>query len=211
MEQSNVQTVGRLMAFLDASVAIALTLLILPLMEGVTELSGEDGLNVYLEEHGSQFTSLSISFAVIALFWFLHHSILREDTPYSFQLGAANMAWLFTIVLMPITTALTGALGTVPSQVALYIGIMAASAWCLVWVNAAARQSIRRHGGDPGSRARIAGTLATALMYTVSGVIGVAIPSINYFALFLMSLTSFVARPLAKALGARDKSAAQAG
>lgn len=116
------------------------------------------------------------------------------------MLGAANLAWLFTIVLMPVTTALTGALGTTRTQIALYVGVMAASGWALFWVSLAARQSIRSHGGDPGPRERLAGSLGTAVMFTISGVFAVAVPAVNYFGLTLMMLTPPVARLLRRAL-----------
>ena len=66
----------RTKAFIDAAVAIALTLLILPLMESVGEVAGEgeDALT-WLQDHRGQLVSFVLSFVLIALFWLIHHHL----------------------------------------------------------------------------------------------------------------------------------------
>lgn len=66
----------RLKAFTDGVVAIAMTLLILPLMEGVIDL-GREGRSVleYLGEDYGQLISFVMSFVLIASFWISHHRV----------------------------------------------------------------------------------------------------------------------------------------
>ena len=66
----------RLILFSDAVVAIAITLLVLPL----TELRPEEGeRRVELPAaEGDELLSFAISFIVIARFWFAHHGLFRH-------------------------------------------------------------------------------------------------------------------------------------
>ena len=59
----------RLKAFTDAVVAIAMTLLILPLMESVTDVGGEGGgVAEWLDDHAGQLFGFALSFVMIATF-----------------------------------------------------------------------------------------------------------------------------------------------
>ena len=95
----------------DAVVAIAMTLLILPLVE----ISGEvefESLSGFLEEHGNQVMSFVISFLVIFVFWSAHGTIYRRLNAAEIEqvpgLGLLNMCWLLVIAFLPFPTALVG-------------------------------------------------------------------------------------------------------
>ena len=62
--------VERMVFFTDAVVAIAMTLLILPLLESVTEAAAA-GLSTreYVIEHDGQLVAFALSFVVISVFW----------------------------------------------------------------------------------------------------------------------------------------------
>lgn len=182
------QTSERLIAFLDAAIAIALTLLILPLMESVSEASAEGQTIVeYADEHASQLLAFTLSFALIALFWRLHHAILLPDTPTDRGRTTLQFAWLFTITIMPVVTALTGGLETDRPLVASYVGTLAVSAWLLL-VIALVERNRRAAAGLPFPATIAAAPLAMALLFTIVLLLAVIVPS--YFWLFLMVLTS---------------------
>lgn len=116
----------RTITLTDAVVAIAMTLLILPLVE----VSGEiefHGVRPFLDEYGNLVLSFVISFAVIYVFWMAHGTIYRrledggiDDAP---GLGLLNMCWLLVIAFLPFPTALVGRdLDT--STAPVYIGTM---------------------------------------------------------------------------------------
>lgn len=110
----------------DAVVAIAMTLLILPLVE----ISGEvefDSVSGFLEEHDKQVLSFIISFLVIFVFWSAHGTIYRRLSAAGVEavpgLGLLNMFWLLTIAFLPFPTAVVGRdLSTTSAPV--YIGTM---------------------------------------------------------------------------------------
>jgi uncharacterized membrane protein len=65
----------RLVMFTDAVAAIAITLLILPLLETISEASGADSLGDLVHGHLGQFGAFVLSFAVIFRFWWGHHRV----------------------------------------------------------------------------------------------------------------------------------------
>lgn len=115
----------RLKAFVDAVVAIAMTLLILPLLESVSEAAREGtSTGAFLIEHRGQIISFILSFVLIALFWMEHHRqyerVIRVTSPLLF----INVAWMLTIVWLPVPTAMLGQMDTDPLQALLYIGTL---------------------------------------------------------------------------------------
>ena len=66
----------RMKFFTDAVVAIAMTLLILPLLESVSE-AAKDGLDTaeFLGDHGGQIFAFVLSFVIIARFWVSHERL----------------------------------------------------------------------------------------------------------------------------------------
>lgn len=191
---------GRLEAFTDAVVAIAMTLLILPLLEAATEVvrqareHGEAGESPtagdYLSENGWQLVTFLLSFVLIAVFWALHHRVFRSDTPSSGARTAANFAWMVTIVLMPLTTAMIGLFETDRLLLAVYIGNLAACSWLLLLITALEIRNRRRAGLAAPRRGFLAVFWSQALLYTLALVVAVAAPSIGFYALFLLILTA---------------------
>jgi uncharacterized membrane protein len=115
----------RLRAFVDAVVAIAMTLLILPLLESVSDAATEGtSTGAFLVEHRGQIVSFVLSFVLIALFWMEHHRqyerVLRISDPLLF----INIGWMLTIVWLPVPTAMLGQMDTDPLQALLYIGTL---------------------------------------------------------------------------------------
>jgi uncharacterized membrane protein len=66
-------SVERIIAFSDGVVAIAITLLILPL----TEIHAAQGATLadIVVENGAELGSFALSFAVIANYWTIHHNL----------------------------------------------------------------------------------------------------------------------------------------
>ena len=80
-------------------VAIAITLLILPLTE-IEPPEGATLINVVAENEGALF-AFALSFAVIANYWTVHHAIFRPVRRQNPQLVLLNMLWLAAIVFLP--------------------------------------------------------------------------------------------------------------
>jgi uncharacterized membrane protein len=110
MRPSTVHTergLDRLVNFSDAVVAIAITLLVLPLVELPNELATKPFRDV-MSEHSWSLIGFGVSFLVIARLWRVHHQIFERVRDYNVTLVWLNFTWLFTIVLLPFPTALLG-------------------------------------------------------------------------------------------------------
>ena len=101
----------RLKAFADAVVAIAMTLLILPLMESVGDAAADHLSSLeWLNANTGQLFSFALSFVLIANFWLTHHRLFAGIHRVTNGLLWLTIAWMFTIVWLPIPTALVGQL-----------------------------------------------------------------------------------------------------
>lgn len=114
-------SVDRIISFSDGVVAIAITLLILPLTE-IERPEGANLINVALDNEPALF-SFALSFAVIANYWTIHHDIFRPVRRHDGRLVMRNMLWLAAIVFLPFPTALI-ADGLDGGFATLYIGTL---------------------------------------------------------------------------------------
>jgi uncharacterized membrane protein len=92
----------RLIAFADAVVAIAITLLALelPVPEGRTAHE----LLVSVRHNDGDYIAFLVSFSVIAAMWARHHHVMRWAARSDDRLRSLNMVWLLAIVLNPFAT-----------------------------------------------------------------------------------------------------------
>lgn len=96
----------RLVLFTDAVFAIAITLLIIEIK--VPELHGpitEDAFWDSMIELIPKFGGFIVSFFIIGLYWFVHHNMFGFVINYTTKLIWLNIIFLFSIVIMPFTTA----------------------------------------------------------------------------------------------------------
>ncbi|MFD1812497.1 TMEM175 family protein [Rhodococcus gannanensis] len=131
----------RLVNFSDAVVAIAATLLVLPLVEIVAP---ERDLSVreLLAEHRSDLFAFVLGFLVIYQLWLLHHGLFRNLRGYDSALIWTNFVWLLSIVFLPFATKLLArGEGFERGTAALYIGTIAVA----VAMITAARIVVVRH------------------------------------------------------------------
>jgi uncharacterized membrane protein len=196
VEDDRGRSAERLITFTDAVVAIAITLLALPLAEIGHGAVGH-GVDGFLEEKGSTILGFVISFFVIARLWWGHHRIFQHVQRWDGVLVVLTVLWLFTIVLLPPATALTTV--NTPKEhaevIAVYIGVMAVSSALLT----ALARHVARHpaltdGRDEEASGRLLASAVTTAGFLVALVIGTVFPWINYFAIFVLALTGPIAR-----------------
>jgi uncharacterized membrane protein len=95
------------MTFADAVVAIALTLLVLPLVEIASDLPEEGArLGDVLFEHRGEISSFLLSFVVIWVFWSSHHRTMENFADYDGVIFRLTLLFIFSIVVLPFTTQL---------------------------------------------------------------------------------------------------------
>jgi uncharacterized membrane protein len=90
--------------FSDGVMAIAITLLILPLTE-IEPARGASVATVAIENLGA-LIGFAVSFAVIANYWSIHHAIFRPVRHHNSWLVLLNLLWLAAIVFLPFPTSL---------------------------------------------------------------------------------------------------------
>lgn len=188
----------RFKAFTDAVVAIAMTLLILPLLEAVSD-AGARSLSTaeFFQENGGQLFSFALSFLLIANFWMEHHRGYTEVTAITPALLWINIAWMATIVWLPVPTAMLGQMDTDPLQETVYIGTLILTQFTTL----AGRLYLLRHPDlttAPAADVRlaVAGDAAAIILFGLALTIAVLIGDQGYFALFLLLLTGMLAHGL---------------
>lgn len=105
--QPEAETVSRLMNFTDAIVAIAVTLLVLPLIDIEPPGEGETVWQVIAQNSG-QFTAFFLSFVITLIYWRRHHRMFDGLTSFTPVLQMLNTAWLLLIVLFQFPTRMVG-------------------------------------------------------------------------------------------------------
>jgi uncharacterized membrane protein len=166
----------RLVNFSDAVVAIAATLLILPLVDIAAAGDATTTMWDLIVEHSAELFAFVLSFAVIFRLWLTHHKIFKDLTGYTTTLTWANFIWLLSIVFLPFPTKLIAEKdGFDPGASSLYVGTIAVSAFAICLVEyvidrnpeIAPYRSGRTFGGGVITSALMIG--AFALSYTTVG------------------------------------------
>ncbi len=121
----------RLVNFSDAVVAIALTLLILPLATIPAGAPKGEALTTMLSRHEFDLISFGISFVVIGLFWQAHHSLFEHIQAYDGRVMRINQLWLFTIVVLPFATELLNTQKDGRLANGIYVSCLLVSSACL--------------------------------------------------------------------------------
>ena len=189
----------RLENFSDAVVAIAITLLILPLVDSASSI-GPGDFSTFLHHHGAQFLAFGLSFAVIGSFWWGQHQMLEHVVGYDRTLIAGMFAWILSIVFLPFPTELlSAATGNGQGVHGLYVATMLVAAvaalvqqWAVVR-RPGLRDEAHRHEGD-----LVDGVVLAVLMAVVL-VLVLVVPSLGLWPLLLL----LASRPLEHLLRAR--------
>lgn len=186
----------RLVNFSDAVVAIAITLLGLPLIDLAAEL-GQDGIDTVgdlLAENATRLFGFGLSFAVIAVFWMAHHRVYDYLTGYTRGLIWTNMLWLASIVFLPFPTEII-AEGHVEDvgAVVLYIGTMIVTAASMLLQVVIARANPRIIEGGRASLSYVP-ALVVMLALVLALVVSILVPETNLWTLFLIVPAQVVTR-----------------
>jgi len=117
-----VRSPERTVTLTDAVVAIAMTLLVLPLTELVPDVE-PDRLVPWIGEHRDVFIGFVVSFLVIYVFWGAHSATFARIERMTPALRRLNMFWLLGVAFLPFPTALVGRHATT-STVPFYLGTL---------------------------------------------------------------------------------------
>jgi len=167
------RAVDRLINFSDAVVAVAITLMALPLVDIGGPAAGQTVLAVW-GEHWPQLVTFLFTFFVVAIMWSAHNRILNGIRAYDPPIFWINTSWLAGIVLLPWFTAVRDSNDASASGAAcaywMLLAIVSALGSLMGW-------HIRRHPDllDPGepvpdgtSRGRLRGIAFTSLFVLIA-------------------------------------------
>lgn len=189
----------RLTNFSDAIVAIAITLLVLPLVDSAGAI-GSTGLDVYFRENRPKLLAFALSFVVIGSFWWAQHRAFEHVQSYDNLLVGGMAVWVFAIVFLPFPTELLGAAQNDFRVVhAIYIGTMLVMALAvLVQEWAIVRSPGVQEEGHRGE-ATIDHALVLAGLMAIAFVVDIAFHAVGMWALLVLLLS----RPLERLLDRR--------
>ena len=203
----------RLVFFTDAVTAIAITLLILPLVDLVPEYAAahpHGTIGGFVGEYARQLGAFLLSFVIIARLWLANHRALEPVDRQSRPLLTLSLAWALTVVVLPLPTALIASTLTDDrAGIAFYIGTMTASSLLLTAICWEVYRRPELGGADrEETLMNLYGVASIAVFFVVALVVGVAFPQINFYALFLLLLTAPLDWIIKPRLRARFRNAA---
>lgn len=197
----------RAKAFIDAVVAIAMTLLILPLMESVGEAAHEQlGAWGWLNAESDALLSFVLSFVIIAMFWMSHHRLFSTVETVTNGLLWITMAWLLSIVWLPVATSLSGQMSSADQGVkALYIGSMILTAVLSIVTRAYLLRHPALHRGPSAPLLQgMAADVAMAILFGVALTVALVVPSWGYYPMFVMFLVGPLQALIARGFGVQE-------
>ncbi|MEN2738646.1 TMEM175 family protein [Microbacterium sp. X-17] len=203
---SEVLSAERLKMFVDAVVAIAMTLLILPLMDSVGEAATHDlSTGDWIVEERQSLFAFTLSFVLIANFWLSHHRLFRRIEHATGALVWLTFAWMFTIVWLPVATAVLSSLATDDLQALVYIGSLSVTSLLTLATVIYVIRHPELHEIDPQRlRETLAADIAVLTLFLVALALTLAVPVLSYWTMFLLLLSPFLGRLVARILRGRS-------
>jgi uncharacterized membrane protein len=183
---------SRLVGFSDGVVAIAITLLILPLVTSATETDTD--FVTFLTANAFPLFAFVLSFAVIGRFWLVHHQMYENAVTYNTPLLWANLLWLLTIVFLPFPTELITSSSEEPLTHGLYVGTMvltSAAALLQQWIVV---RNPQLQAEEVRGTLRLLPYVSILVIMLIALVISVLIPGVGLLSLLLLALAAPVER-----------------
>jgi uncharacterized membrane protein len=179
----------RLVNFSDATVAIAITLLILPLVDLAGEIGRDTSPLDVVSQHWPSFASFAVTFAVIARFWLQHHRLFEHIARYNRPLIVANFVWLAAIVFLPFAAnALSAASRRHDASLfAIFLGTLVVASFA----STAMELILRRHPDllrPDVPPVDLIGSLVSAGLLVVALVLAYAVPAVGLLWILLLLL-----------------------
>ncbi|GIF72952.1 TMEM175 family protein [Asanoa siamensis] len=184
------RNLDRAVSFSDAVMSIALTLLVLPLVDIATDNADEPILD-QLDRFEPQILGFVVSFLVISQFWGAHRRVWSYLADYDEKLLTINTFWLLLIVFLPYPTALLFTESDTNSGSAIFYllvllgigGLMLLQAWYV------ARHPWLRHVDDQRSvRAQVLPTVVTTAVFALAILLTLVDRSFGLLSLLLLIL-----------------------
>ncbi|MFI7123922.1 TMEM175 family protein [Amycolatopsis sp. NPDC049868] len=194
----------RLTMFIDAVIAIALTLLALELPVPAGDTT--DAMLHSVADHSKEYLAFGVSFVVIAAHWRAHHEIFGYVRSLSSRLISLTLAWLFMQVLTPFATRVITADGAFPPRFSLYaiVQVLASASFALI-IREIRREHLYRTDAPP----RVF-TQNLVRSVCLAAVFGVSVP-VSFLTTGTWAYLCWLAAPLVLAVAGRVQGRARSG
>ncbi|MEY2699058.1 MAG: hypothetical protein RL720_1014 [Actinomycetota bacterium] len=195
---ASIRGFDRVVNFSDAVVAIAITILVLPLVDEASNI-GHGNVNEFLMGIGPQIYVFVLSFAVIAYYWFLHHTFFEQLQQIDRRVMLLNTLWLFGIVFIPFPTALiVDSNGPAGWATFIYMSSML----YLAIIQLAMKMYVNKHknlltSGFVSVRGYVGSQIIVGLL-VLALIIAAVFPNIGLWALLLLWTTPLFVKPVKK-------------
>ena len=171
---------GRIVAFTDGVMAVAITLLVLNLE--VPDVQG-DQLDDALRELDGSFLAYVLTFALVGRFWLVHHNLFESLERFDGRMMVLNLIFLMLIALMPFGMDLVDTYPNTSIAIATFAAILSLTSLTHWTMAAHSRRSDFMHS-EPVHETRRLGKIA----------------SLDVPAIFLLSVPVAFVSPLAAQL-----------
>lgn len=185
----------RFINFSDAVIAIAVTLLVLPLVEHATK-SNIDSYKEFVSSFGNLLFIFLLSFVVICRYWEVHHDLFNTLKSFSVPLFWLNAAWLASIALIPFTSELIGNHGNSAFITSLYIGSLMVTSYIGVAIQWEIVRSPTLQKPSAAKSLNNTYGLASATAMTLALIVSILLPQVGVWALLLLVPANYVSRVL---------------
>jgi uncharacterized membrane protein len=161
----------RAVGFVDATFALALTLLVTTI-DVVDPREAFSSLGALYDAVGQQFLTFAIAFAVIAKYWLEHHRLLATFAAVDYTAIVVNLLLIAAIVLLPFSTKSVGDPGVedlpLPTVIMAVNVIAASLLHTLVYV-VAVHRNLLRTAPSPGEISNfVVNGLSAAVVFAAS-------------------------------------------
>jgi uncharacterized membrane protein len=185
----------RFINFSDAVIAIAVTLLVLPLVERAAN-SNIDSYSKFVSSFGNLLFIFLLSFVVICRYWEVHHDLFNTVKSFNIRLFWLNAAWLASIALIPFTSELIGNNGDSVFITSLYIGSLLITSYIGVAIQWEIVHSPSIQKPSAAKSLNSTYGVASAVAMTLALVISILFPGIGVWALLLLIPAGYISKVL---------------
>jgi uncharacterized membrane protein len=183
----------RLVGFTDGVVAIAITVIILPLVDSARSFGSGPTFD-FLSKNVFNLEAAGLSFVVIANFWMEHHRLYKRVTSSTPSLVYANLVWLAAIVFLPLPTVLiVDSPGHDPVAAGLYIGTILVADVAIRLQELVIVRNRLTEDPRPSARSLWAAWSGTFLTF-LALVISLTVPATGLYPLLILLLTTPLSR-----------------
>lgn len=188
-EDEQAASSDRLVFFTDAVVAIAITLLALPLVDLAADPGARAaGAGALLVDDAGAVVAFLLSFLIISRLWWGHHELMRHAVRTSRGLARVNSLWVLAVVLLPFTTQVTVTFVGTAAPAALYGGDLVLCSASLVGLGAllVRRPGLLAAGSGAAVRRSVLGSATACCLLLLAAVLAVLVPELDGWSYLLL-------------------------